>query len=261
MLSEINLRIDAFNNSDGFLILKYSIIIPTLNEEKLLPSLLLSLINPSLRSKYPYEVIVSDGGSTDSTLAIAEKYSDKVVRYLPGETRTIAACRSKGAKCAMGDNLLFINSDVRIDLESLLSASESEFVTSNYVAMTCPVRCLPELATVRDSIFSAVVNSYYFLSNSIGLGIARGELQMIKRRVYDNVDGYNEEIVVGEDYELFTRIRRLGRVLFCRKLIVYESPRRYHSWGYLRTVLTWLSTSMGPWFRKKSSYKDWEAIR
>jgi len=37
-------------------------VIPTLNEEKLLPDLLKQICVEELKSKYDYEVIVSDGG-------------------------------------------------------------------------------------------------------------------------------------------------------------------------------------------------------
>ena len=45
-----------------------SIIIPTLNEEKYLPRLLESIKNQNFSD---YEIIVSDGGSSDSTKQIA----------------------------------------------------------------------------------------------------------------------------------------------------------------------------------------------
>lgn len=241
--------------------MRYSIIIPTLNEEKLLPGLLASLSNPSLRSRFDYEVIVSDNGSTDGTLEIAHRQSDKVVCHEEGKTKSIAACRSNGARCSNGSFLIFVNADVRFDVEKLLSVIEKKFVESQYVAMTCPIKVLPEQEELRDKCFSAVCNTYYYFSNLIGLGIARGECQIIKRNVYETVGGYNEKIVAGEDFELFTRLRKQGRVLFSWSATVYESPRRYHAWGYMRTISAWLLTSAGSWFRKKPFYKEWETIR
>lgn len=243
------------------MILKYSIIIPTLNEEKLLPALLESLSNPSVKSRFDYEIIVSDNGSSDDTLKIANQYCDKVFCNGQEETKSIASCRSKGAKCSSGSYLIFINADVRFDVEELLSVVEKKFVPSDYVAMTCPIKCLPEQEELRDKCFSTVCNTYYYFSNLIGLGIARGECQIIRRNVYESVGGYNEKIVAGEDYELFTRLRKRGRVLFSWSATVYESPRRYHSWGYIKTISAWLLTSAGSWFRKKPFYKEWETIR
>ena len=59
--------------------MKYSIIIPTLNEEKALPKLLEQLSDKKYKNKYSYEIIISDGGSTDNTLTIADQYTDKII--------------------------------------------------------------------------------------------------------------------------------------------------------------------------------------
>jgi len=241
--------------------MKYSIIIPTLNEEKLLPGLLASLSDPTLKSRFGYEVIVSDNGSSDDTLRIAGEYCDTVLRNGEATTKSISACRSRGAGNSSGAYLIFINADVRFDVEELLTVIEKRFVPSDYVAMTCPIRCSPEQEDIRDKCFSAICNTYYYFSNLIGLGIARGECQIIRRTIYDRVGGYKEEVIAGEDFELFTRIRKVGRVLFARDVMVYESPRRYHSWGYIKTISAWLLNSAGSWFRKKPFYKEWEPIR
>jgi glycosyltransferase involved in cell wall biosynthesis len=64
-----------------------SIIIPTLNEEKIIKSTL-SLLKSRL--KIPHELIVSDGGSNDKTVSIAKEYADKVVVFSEKNRQTIA---------------------------------------------------------------------------------------------------------------------------------------------------------------------------
>ena len=44
-----------------------SVVIPTLNEEKLLPRML-GQFTPELAARYGIEIVVSDGGSIDRTL-------------------------------------------------------------------------------------------------------------------------------------------------------------------------------------------------
>ena len=84
-----------------------SIIIPTKNEEKLLPLLLQSIKNQDI--KY-HEIIVADGGSTDRTCDIASNCGCEVVL---GESP--AKARNNGAKAASGDLLLFLDADVVLD--------------------------------------------------------------------------------------------------------------------------------------------------
>ena len=61
-----------------------SLIIPTLNEEAVLGRTLEHL---RALTAFPHEVIVSDGGSSDGTIRIAERWADKIVTYR-GEGRT-----------------------------------------------------------------------------------------------------------------------------------------------------------------------------
>ena len=55
-----------------------SIIIPTLNEEKIIEATLCTLTSTLT---IPHEVIVSDGGSSDRTVELAKKYAGAVVFF------------------------------------------------------------------------------------------------------------------------------------------------------------------------------------
>ena len=57
---------------------RISVIVPTLNEEKLLEGMLRQF-TPALRRRHGLEVIVSDGGSVDRTLEIAAECGAPVV--------------------------------------------------------------------------------------------------------------------------------------------------------------------------------------
>jgi len=64
----------------------FSVIIPTLNEEKFLPNLLRSLAD---QSKKDFEVIVVDDCSKDKTRTIAKSYGHKVFTvFCKGPERT-----------------------------------------------------------------------------------------------------------------------------------------------------------------------------
>ncbi|RKY91980.1 MAG: hypothetical protein DRQ01_06885, partial [Ignavibacteriae bacterium] len=65
----------------SFTMHKYSIIIPSLNEEKFLPGVLKNI----KKFTEMVEIIVSDGGSTDNTINIAEKLGVKVCRSKKGK--------------------------------------------------------------------------------------------------------------------------------------------------------------------------------
>lgn len=86
---------------------RFSVIIPAYNSEKTLSACLESLEDQSL-SKEDYEVIVVDDGSTDSTATIAKKFNNK---YIYQTNQGPASARNKGVKSAVGDIVLFTDSD------------------------------------------------------------------------------------------------------------------------------------------------------
>lgn len=142
--------------------IKYSIIIPTLNEEKLLPRLLEVIDNADLRKKYNYEIIISDGGSSDKTLKIAEKHADIILKNKDGFNQNISMGRNVGANAANGEILIFYNGDIYIkNFEAVFTAIINSFLKHKYLAMTCCVKVFPEEQKFVDIVFQTFYN-YYF---------------------------------------------------------------------------------------------------
>lgn len=88
--------------------IKLSIIIPTLNEAKNLPLLLSDLAE--IREKA--EILIIDSNSKDATKDIASIYSTK---YFNTSNKNRGLQLNIGAKEAMGDWLLFIHADSRLN--------------------------------------------------------------------------------------------------------------------------------------------------
>lgn len=242
--------------------IKYSIIIPTLNEEKLLPRLLEVIDNSDLRKKYNYEIIISDGGSSDKTLKIAEKHADIILKNKDGFNQNISMGRNVGANAANGEILIFYNGDIYIkNFEAVFTAIINSFLKHKYLAMTCCVKVFPEEQKFVDIVFQTFYNYYFHFLNIIGLGMGRGECHIIKKSVFYDYGGYNEDLAAGEDFDLFRRIRKDGKILFARNLTVYESPRRYRKIGHFRILFTWLINSIYIIFAKSSKSTEWKEVR
>ncbi len=242
--------------------MKYSIIIPTLNEEKVLPELLKQLSDKELKLKYNYEVIVSDGGSTDDTILIANKYASKIVIHNKEKKQNISEGRNAGANIANSDILIFINGDVLFDnLEYFFARIQNKFINSEYLAMTCKVNVIPSERNFSDRVFLGFYNWYFHLLNSVGLGMGRGECHIMSREVYSKHNGYNENMAAGEDFDLYKRIRKNGKIFFDKKLTIYESPRRYRKYGHVKIFLTWLFNALYVIFTNKSLSTEWEEVR
>lgn len=93
--------------------MKYSIVIPTLNEENLLPLLLGSLEKQSLK---PQEIIIADADSIDRTRSIAKKFGCRIVQggnINKGES--IGKGRNNGVKASKTNVVFIIDADITID--------------------------------------------------------------------------------------------------------------------------------------------------
>jgi glycosyltransferase involved in cell wall biosynthesis len=242
--------------------LKYSIIIPTLNEEKLLPGLLRQLNDQCFRDKFDIEIIISDGGSSDNTMDIAKKQADIVIPYNGCIRQIIAQGRNEGAKSASGNILVFVNGDILFpDVTEFFNYVNKYFIDSKYGAMTCMVQVFPEEEIPSDRRFHRFYNGYFKLLNKIGVGMGRGECQIIRKVIFEEMNGYNEKMAAGEDFDLFRRIKKKHNILFTDKIMVYESPRRYRKIGYWGVTWSWLINAFSVIIKDKSISKEWEQIR
>lgn len=242
--------------------MKYSIIIPTLNEEKLLTNLLNQIRENAITDRFDAEIIISDGGSKDNTLDIAKRFTGNIVIKEESIKQNIAAGRNVGAKIANGKFLIFLCADVIFeDIIKFFNFLETKFVNSNSLGMTCNVKIFPEEEQTSDKIFHLFLNNYFYALNVLGLGMGRGECQIISKEIFYQFGGYNEELAAGEDFDLFRRIRKKGKILHARNLCVFESPRRYRKYGYLNVFKDWFVNSFYVVLKNKSVSTEWEQIR
>lgn len=87
---------------------KISVITITFNSEKTVEETIKSVVSQSYSN---LEYIIIDGGSTDNTLKIVEKYRDKIAVVVSEPDKGISDAFNKGIKNATGDIIGIINSD------------------------------------------------------------------------------------------------------------------------------------------------------
>lgn len=148
---------------------KISIVIPSYNKVKYIGKTLESIASQNYKN---FEVIIQDGGSTDGTLKIIEKYSKKYprhIRYVSKKDNGQLDAINSGVQKANGDIITFINADdiyTPRTFESV-SACYSENPNSLWFAGKSIVidekgREIAKIATIYKS-FQLKLNSYKFL--------------------------------------------------------------------------------------------------
>ena len=240
---------------------RLSVIIPTLQEEKLIVQTL-NQFTPLLREKYNIELIVSDGGSTDRTIELARPFADCIVEHRHPFKQNISMGRNRGAEAARGTILFFLSADgIIADPDSFFSTMSTLAAKPDIAAATCRVVIPPDQETLKDTLYHGFFNWYFRLLNVLGMGMGRGECHVMRAEVFRSVGGYNESIAAGEDFELFMRLGKTGKISFVRELTIYESPRRYRRYGYIRITLLWLLNGLGVLLFHRALVREWKPVR
>ena len=195
-----------------------SVIIPTLNEELTLEKSLISVGNSK-----DVEIIVSDGGSDDATLAIAERLADKTLSSPSGR----GAQLNQGAAAAAGDILLFLHADTILPAgweDYIGEALRDEEVAGGAFSFSLPNRSTP---------FAFIILMVNIRSRLLKLPYGDQSL-FVRRRIFDKLSGFRQ-IPIMEDVELVKGMRRLGRIQILDQPVI-TSSRRWEKEGWIRTT-------------------------
>ncbi|MHB8660740.1 MAG: glycosyltransferase family 2 protein [Minisyncoccota bacterium] len=237
-----------------------SIIIDTLKEEDYLERTLRNFATLII----PHEIIITDGGSTDRTLDIARKYTNKIVVWNKPRRQTFGEAKNAGAAIASGKFFTFIDADVLIPepqtfFGEMLAVFEKK---PRLVAMTVPLEPWPENHSRVDAFFCMPLNWFYIIANNIlHSGNASGEFQMVRADAFRAEGGFKERLVAGEDNELFRELANRGRTLSYWRLHACHSLRRAHKLGWARLYGSWIKNGLFVMLRGHAAYKEWSVVR
>lgn len=196
-----------------------SVVIPALNEAATLSHTL-----GSVQPTGPVEVIVVDGGSWDSTVAIARSHHAQVITTAPGRAGQMNA----GAKAATGKILLFLHAD------------------------TCLPPGFDDLVRHTLSQSQVVAGAFHLAIDGPGWGLRLVEwgvrlrsqrLQMpygdqgifLTSERFHALGGFPDQPIM-EDFELICQLRRQGRIAIAPAAVL-TSSRRWQTLGVAYTTV------------------------
>jgi rSAM/selenodomain-associated transferase 2 len=203
-----------------------SVIIPTLNEENTLQATIASARAEAV------EIIVSDGGSEDATLAIAGKQADLTLSSACGRGEQMNA----GAAAARGDALLFLHADTLLPegwMEEVVEILKDGRVSCGAFRFALPEK------SAAFGLISAMVNL-----RSKWLKLPYGDQALFMRRERFEEAGGFKTLPIMEDVDFVRRLGKKGEVVIAGKAVL-TSSRRWQKEGWVWTtirnqVLLWL---------------------
>lgn len=166
------------------------------------------------------ELVVADGGSTDATLAIAERHGARLVRSPRGRGLQLAA----GAGAAKGDWLLFLHADTR------LAPGWREAADRHIARRPGKAACFRFRLDAGEWQARLVESGVALRVRLLGLPYGDQGL-LVSRRLYEEIGGYRP-LPLMEDVDL---VRRIGGARLERlDVAALTSPVRWRRDGWLR---------------------------
>ncbi len=198
-----------------------SFIVPAHNEELWIGKCLGSIRTTMEKVTEPYEVIVVDDASTDSTHQIAEQMGARTLRV---EHRKISAVRNAGARVAGGEVFFFVDADTQVNeravsaaLAALRAGASGGGCVFDYDG--------PTPLWGRIILFFAVLAAR--LIRWVG-----GCFLFCTREAYLATGGFSESLYAGEDIAFVQALKKVG-------LFVLLKPKVLSSGRKLDVVSPW----------------------
>ncbi|MFA5050334.1 MAG: glycosyltransferase [Candidatus Micrarchaeia archaeon] len=212
-----------------------SVIIPTFNEEKNLGKCIKSI--KSQKTHLDFEIIISDGNSTDNTIKIAEKYADKIIT---SNKKGISFGRNIGAKYAKSDVFCFIDSDTIIPKNYLSSVYPVISGDHSIGALSCAFKFDHSSKSLRA--VESICNNYLMIKGFHGKGEILGFNCVICKNYFHKSKGFPDKPL--EDGALSIKMRNIGKVIFLPEPRVITSSRRFSNNGIVKTSIYYAGLSL-----------------
>jgi len=235
----------------------FSIVIPTLNEEKYLPRLLEDLAKQTF-PKELFEVIHVDGNSDDKTLEKANQFKNKLdIKSLIVDKRNVSFQRNTGSEKAIGEWIIFMDADDQLP-NYFLDGIKYQLARNKDTDIFTTWSAVKKDDTLSNSI-NRMINLGLELYKSGGRPSAMGAMIGIRKKIM-NKTKFDETQNFMEDVFFVQSVCNLGfNMSIFREPRYILSMRRYVKEGTLKSIsngaLLQLKFLQGKDFKDEDRYK------
>ena len=236
--------------------MKVTVIIPTFNAENYLPVLLNNLSMQTLN----FELIIIDSSSTDKTIHIAKKYTDKII-IIPKHSFDHGGTRTQAIKASSGDFIIFLTQDAlptQVDtLEKIISIFTNKRVGAAYGR---------QIAYDSTNIFGKHLRSFNYPDISYIRKIEDKDRYGMKtiflsdsfsayrKSAIQEVNYFKKGLIFGEDAHISAKLlSKEWHIAYTANTSVYHSHsytlcqefKRYFDMGVFHTMEQWILDTFG----------------
>lgn len=177
--------------------LKVTIITTVRNAVHTIEQTILSVINQTYKN---IEYIIIDGGSTDGTLNIIEKYRHQIQLVISEPDKGIADGFNKGIAAATGEWIGLINADDWYTLDAVALMMLNTGSEDNVCCANLQLIGANGYRRFKKSKVGWLKYGMYIMHPTC----------FVKKLVYEKVGGYDTNFKIAMDFDMFLRIKRAG---------------------------------------------------
>jgi glycosyltransferase len=180
--------------------MKVSIITVCRNAETTIESSIQSV----LKQDYPnIEYIVIDGKSSDKTISIIEKYSDKISKFISEKDEGMYFALNKGIRFATGDIIGLVHADDFYSNAKIISRIVKEFAEKKVDSVYGDLQYIEKGNSEKISRHwkSGPFNPKNFLKG----WMPPHPTFFVKKNCYEKFGSFNTQFTISADYELMLR--------------------------------------------------------
>jgi len=187
----------------------FSVVLPVFNEEEIIEESINSILSICSRTNLDYEIIISENGSIDNTLSIAEKICNNYSEVILISSKTPNYGQALRDGFFKAHNQIIISFDIDYYSETFLKQALT--LEDNYVALTASKRMMLSndgrkfIRKIATNIFVSILKILFNTSLSDTHGMKALKKEVVNKYIYDVVS--TQDIF---DTELLLRIERGG---------------------------------------------------
>jgi glycosyltransferase involved in cell wall biosynthesis len=208
---------------------KISVIIPIYNGEIYVERVIKSVLSQTIQN---FEIIFIDDGSIDNSISQIKKFNDERIRIYSIKHRGVSAARNKGVDMARSNFIAFLDVDDEwrpIFIETMLKMREkypeagiyivNRIIKEDYNIDINKIKVINDDVLITNFFSIYLKNSHFISTSAVALD----------KKIYNELNGFDEKVVWGEDEDLWSRIALNYPVAYSNNIctIAYKQKDRH----------------------------------